>query len=94
MVRKIFVVVAYDVGEDKRRSEVCDLLCLYGQRVNYSVFECFLTESKFEVLYAKLIKIIDLKCDRVIFYTICRDCQSKILRVGIAPTPGKAINVV
>ena len=93
-MKKIFVVIAYDVCEDHRRTDVCDLLSLYGQRVNYSVFECLLTPKKLEIIFSKLEKMIDLKTDRVIFYTICKDCQGKILRLGILPALGKAINVV
>ncbi|MBR8835369.1 MAG: CRISPR-associated endonuclease Cas2 [Stigonema ocellatum SAG 48.90 = DSM 106950] len=39
-------VVAYDVPCDKRRKKISDLLEGYGQRVQYSVFECLLTQNK------------------------------------------------
>ncbi|OIP31774.1 MAG: CRISPR-associated endonuclease Cas2, partial [Deltaproteobacteria bacterium CG2_30_43_15] len=42
MVMKQYLVVAYDIADDKRRNKICDILSAYGQRVNYSVFECFL----------------------------------------------------
>jgi len=42
-------VVAYDITNDKRRKKLSDLLETYGVRVNYSVFEIELNETKKEV---------------------------------------------
>ncbi|NLW36114.1 MAG: CRISPR-associated endonuclease Cas2, partial [Syntrophorhabdus aromaticivorans] len=41
---KRFVVIAYDISDDKKRLEISDLLITYGIRVNKSVFECFVSE--------------------------------------------------
>jgi CRISPR-associated protein Cas2 len=48
--KKNFVIVAYDVADDRRRSHVVKLLEKVGVRINYSVFECMLTDSQFEKL--------------------------------------------
>lgn len=42
--KKNFIVVAYDVSDDRRRSHVVKLLEKVGIRVNYSVFECMLSD--------------------------------------------------
>ncbi len=45
-----FVVVAYDIPDDKRRLKVMNTLLDYGgTRVNYSVFECMLPINKYIV---------------------------------------------
>ena len=44
----LFYVVVYDIPNDKRRKKVSDLLEGYGQRVQYSVFECTLTQAKYD----------------------------------------------
>lgn len=43
-------VVAYDIPCDKRRKKISDLLEGYGQRVQYSVFECRLSSDKYKEL--------------------------------------------
>ena len=42
IVKKKFVVIAYDIVDDKHRTKISKLLEGYGERVNYSVFECML----------------------------------------------------
>ena len=48
--KKNFIVVAYDVSDDRRRNRVVKLLEKVGVRVNYSVFECLLTDAQYEKL--------------------------------------------
>lgn len=43
-------VVAYDITNDKRRKKLSDLLDTYGTRVNYSVYEIELNETKYDKL--------------------------------------------
>lgn len=73
--RKLFYVVSYDVANNKRRYQVSTMLEKVGLRVNYSVFECMLTERQ---LAEQITKVIKLKEDTVIFYPLCVNCFSKI----------------
>ena len=41
----MFIVVAYDIIDDKRRNRVAKTMEDYGTRVQYSVFECVLEEE-------------------------------------------------
>jgi CRISPR-associated protein Cas2 len=77
--KKNFIVVAYDVADDRRRAKVVKLLEKVGIRVNFSVFECMLTDSQYLKLRLALEKVICLKEDRIIYYPICVDCYSKIV---------------
>lgn len=72
-------VVTYDIANDKRRKKLSDLLETYGRRVNYSVFEIELNETKREkLLYEiELKKLIDKKYDSLRFYHICKNCIEK-----------------
>lgn len=36
---KQFIVVAYDISDDKRRQKIAKILLNYGVRSNYSVFD-------------------------------------------------------
>ena len=76
---KAFIVVAYDISDNKRRNKVAKLLRQYGVSVNMSVFECMLTEAQFNSIIEKICKIIDYKNDRIIYYRMCLNCYTKIL---------------
>lgn len=76
---KTFWVVAYDITNDLRRSRIVKIIEKSGVRVNYSVFECMLTESQLEKLQEKIAKIINPSEDRIIFYPLCVNCYSKII---------------
>lgn len=52
MRRDLYVVVAYDVPDSRRRNRLARTLEGYGQRVQYSVFECRLDERRFLRLVA------------------------------------------
>jgi CRISPR/Cas system-associated endoribonuclease Cas2 len=56
----LFYVVTYDVPCDKRRRKIAKLLEGYGQRVQYSVFECVLTDNKYQELKQRLKKRVKL----------------------------------
>lgn len=77
--KKNFVVVAYDVSDDRRRSHVVKVLEKVGVRVNYSVFECMLTDIQYKSLQSTLLSKIKLKEDTIIYYPICVDCYTKIV---------------
>lgn len=77
--KKNFVVVAYDVSDDRRRSHVVKVLEKVGVRVNYSVFECMLTDIQYKRLQSTLLSKIKLKEDTIIYYPICVDCYTKIV---------------
>ena len=63
----LLYVVAYDIPCDKRRKKISDLLEGYGQRVQYSVFECVLTTSQYNELYKRLQKKVKLSEDKMRF---------------------------
>lgn len=66
----LLYVVTYDIPCDKRRKKVSDLLEGYGQRVQYSVFECVLSQKKFEELRHRLQQQVKLPEDSVRFYPL------------------------
>lgn len=76
--RKRFVVIAYDITDNRRRIKVADMVQQYGGRVNLSVFECLLTDSQLISLQAGITQLIDCKTDKIAFYTLCMDCYAKI----------------
>lgn len=77
--KKNFIVVAYDVADDRRRSHVVKLLEKVGVRINFSVFECLLTDTQFTKLQYEISQKIKAKKDIVVYYPICVDCYTKIV---------------
>ncbi|QOV21124.1 CRISPR-associated endonuclease Cas2 [Anabaenopsis elenkinii] len=76
-------VIAYDIPEDKRRKKVADLLEGYGQRVQYSVFECQLNTQKYQDLQRRLRKIIKLEEDNIRFYPLSRHTLFQVETWGV-----------
>lgn len=77
-MKKRFFVVAYDIADDKRRYRVVKILESIASRINNSVFECMLSESRYNELVKQLEKIIDKDADEIVFYPICRRCYTKV----------------
>lgn len=72
----MFVLIAYDISDDKRRKKVYEILSSEGVRVNYSLFEIFTSKSR----YLKLIKALDKissKRDSIKIYILNRDSINK-----------------
>ena len=82
-------VVTYDISNDKRRTKLSDLLGTYGVRVNYSVFEIELNQTKLDkLLYEiELKKLINKKYDSIRFYHLCKNCVPKSFDISDREEP-------
>ena len=78
----MYVVVTYDVPEDKRRTKIHKILKSYGQWMQYSVFECDLTNTQYAKLRSRLSKIIKPEQDSIHFFFLCACCKGKVERIG------------
>ncbi len=67
----MFVIISYDIKEDKRRTKIHKILKSYGEWVQYSIFECDLTQTQYAKLRDRLSKIIDRDTDNIRFYFMC-----------------------
>jgi len=76
------VVITYDIPEDKRRTKIHKALTSYGQWMQFSVFECNLTQTQYTKLRNRLNKLIKPEEDSVRFYFLCGCCQQKVERIG------------
>lgn len=76
-------VISYDIESDRTRRKLAKLLEGYGVRIQYSVFECNLTDKRFQTLYKKIFQLTSGKSDgSVRFYSICKNCEDKIVTIG------------
>lgn len=75
-------LISYDIVDDRKRYRLHKLLKNYGQRNQYSVFECDIDEKKYTELLYKINKFkIDIG-DSVMIYPLCYNCNRKIIRKG------------
>lgn len=76
-------VISYDIESDRTRRKLAKLLEGYGVRIQYSVFECNLTDKRFQKLYKEIFQLNSGKSDgSVRFYSICKNCEDKIVTIG------------
>ena len=87
-------VVIYDISDDKRRRRVFNLLDGYGQRVQFSAFECVLNDRKFEELRARLAKVVKMDEDSVRFYPISKHTLGQVVIWGVPPLTQMSGSVV
>ena len=75
----MFVVVAYDIEDDKRRLRLHKTLKNFGTPVQYSIFECILEEVQLRRMKESVQKLIkeDTR-DRVRYYYLCEGCRKRI----------------
>lgn len=92
--KKKFVVIAYDVTSTKRRNKVVKILEKAGSRINYSVFECMLTDLQFKRIRDDIAKVIDINEDRIVYYPICLKCYSKLIYQLPQPTSFDIVKAV
>lgn len=78
----MFYVISYDVTDNKRRLKVSNILDDYGDRVQYSVFECILGGKKYDEMVRRLKEVIDEENDKLRIYPLCGTCKEKVLIMG------------
>ncbi len=86
--QKSYLMICYDIADDKRLYKINKLLSNYATRVLYSVFEGELTYEEEEHLKKEIRNIIDFLDDNVRFYHLCNRCKKRIKTLGkkVAPT--------
>lgn len=79
----MFVVVCYDVPDDRRRNKIGKILEGFGTRVQKSVFECDMKPESIKILKQKLARILKAE-DSMRYYYLCAQC---ILKVEVVNGP-------
>jgi CRISPR-associated protein Cas2 len=76
-------LISYDIPDNKRRLKIAHLLEGYGERVQYSVFEVWVTEKQLEQLQSRLEHWIAVAADKeeapgsVRIYPLCAACRKR-----------------
>lgn len=77
-----FILVAYDISNDKRRTRLHKILLDYGTPVQYSVFECLVDDENLKKMLVRMRKVLRPRLDHIRLYTICGACREKIEVIG------------
>jgi len=80
----VFIVMAYDCTDDKRRLRVAKIMLDYGYRVQYSVFEAELDAELLSEMIGRLQKVIHPDQDSIRIYHICQRCLEQTQLFGDA----------
>jgi CRISPR-associated protein Cas2 len=83
----VFVLITYDVavtdeGGQSRLRRVAKTCTDYGQRVQFSVFECIVDPAQWVVLKQMLINEIDPAMDSLRFYYLGSNWRRRVEHVG------------
>ena len=86
----MMVLVCYDVETatpaGRRRLRAVARACKdWGQRVQFSVFECDLDPAQWTALRARLLNVIDHETDSLRFYMLGREWRRRVEHVGAKP---------
>ncbi|MCU0597045.1 MAG: CRISPR-associated endonuclease Cas2 [Desulfobacterota bacterium] len=87
----MMVLVSYDVAtsdsEGQRRLRRVAKICKnYGQRVQYSVFECLVDPAQWTRFKHRLEETIDPSQDSLRYYFLGANWQKRVEHVGAKPT--------
>ncbi len=80
----MLILVSYDVPDDRRRTRLAHTLKDFGERVQYSVFECRLDERAQQTLRERLARLIDPEEDSLRIYRLCKECDRLLEVLGTA----------
>lgn len=75
-------LVSYDITDTPRRTKIATILDDFGDRVQYSVFECLIDRELLDKMMIRLQKVVNEAEDSIRIYALCRDCEKVIKIIG------------
>jgi len=89
------MIVAYDIANPRRLVRIARIMKDYGRRVQKSVFEVDLTESRFQEMKRRAERTMNLGEDGVKYFPLCGRCSEILVVLGQgAPTGGDGAVVI
>ena len=80
----MYIVVCYDISNNRRRARLHELLLGYGTPVQKSIFECNLTLAQFRRLRARARRYAKKEGESIRYYHLCGRCQQRTKAEGTA----------
>ena len=87
----MFVLVTYDVNTEdakgqRRLRNIAKICQNWGQRVQYSVFECIVDPAQWAGARARLVETMDQEKDSLRFYYLGANWKRRVEHVGAKPS--------
>lgn len=87
----MFVLVSYDVSTAdaagrKRLRNIAKICRNWGQRVQFSVFECIVDPAQWAAVKGRLVSAIDPESDSLRFYYLGANWKRRVEHVGAKPS--------
>lgn len=79
---ELYAIVAYDTPSDSRRAKLARLLKGFGERRQFSVFECRLRPEHWALLKAKIEDLVDKDEDVLAVYFLPPEAVGRTYRIG------------
>lgn len=88
----MLVLVSYDVETldqkgQRRLRKVAKICTNYGQRVQYSVFECLVDPAQWITIKQQLIDVVDIQKDSLRFYFLGANWKRRVEHIGSKGVP-------
>jgi CRISPR-associated protein Cas2 len=84
-------LVSYDIRNQKRWRRACRQLLGRGERIQYSLFRCWLNRTEVEALRWELETLLEEE-DDLMFIHLCQSCAGRIQERGEAKEWGARAN--
>ena len=78
-------IVAFDIANAKRLRRAARTCLDFGERLQRSVFACYLMPAELRTLSRRLRSVIDAEADSVRLYAIGEEDASRMRRLGRTP---------
>lgn len=78
----MLVVIAYDSPDDRRRVRIARILEDVADRVQWSVFEGWLTDEQVQETWSRLESAFDPEEDDLRIYRLCSYCRDTVRVTG------------
>lgn len=77
-------LAVYDIADGRRLNRTAAILKDYGVRVQKSVFELRLSDSRLEEMLCRLRGVLDERVDGIKIFPLCEACLQRRYRLGNA----------
>ena len=77
-MKRMLVAISYDIADDRRRTAVLNRLKDVGRHVQYSVFECELSDRQLARLQQELAAYVRSRTDSIRYYRLCDRCRARL----------------
>lgn len=81
-MNEFYIIAAYDTPSDSRRAKLARILKGFGERRQFSVFECRLKREHWALLKGKIEQLVNKDEDVLAVYFLSPDAVGRTYRIG------------